>query len=205
MYRHYIKRIIDFTLALIGLICFSSILLGTAIAVRFFLGAPVIFKQFRPGKEGKPFIIFKFRTMKEAYDKNGEPLSDEKRLTAFGKFLRKTSLDELPELWNVLKGEMSFVGPRPLLMDYLPLYTKEQSRRHEIKPGITGWAQVNGRNEMPWDERLNLDVWYVNHQNFLLDLKILFRTILKVLACADVSSKEHATKERFMGTKKAQK
>ncbi|MCG8532751.1 MAG: sugar transferase [Desulfovibrionales bacterium] len=163
------------------------------------LGRPVLFKQVRPGIHGKPFKMIKFRTMLDACDSNGEPLPDEQRMTSLGDFLRATSLDELPELWNVLKGDMSLVGPRPLLMEYLPLYTPEQNRRHEMRPGITGWAQVNGRNGLAWEEKFKLDVWYVDNQSNLLDLKILLLTAKKVLERDGISAAGHVTAEKFRG------
>ena len=164
-----------------------------AALVRLFLGPGVLFRQLRPGRSGRPFIILKFRTMREAKDRNGRLLPDGERLTRFGRFLRSTSLDELPELWNVLRGDMGLVGPRPLLMEYIELYSPEQSRRHEVVPGITGWAQVNGRNAVRWKERLRLDVWYVDHYSLRLDLKILKRTALQVLTRRGVSAEGHAT------------
>jgi lipopolysaccharide/colanic/teichoic acid biosynthesis glycosyltransferase len=163
------------------------------------MGSPVFFRQTRPGYKGMPFVVYKFRTMTEARDASGVLLPDEQRLSAFGKWLRRTSLDELPQLWNVLKGDLSFVGPRPLLMEYLPLYNPEQFRRHEVKPGITGWAQVNGRNALGWPERLALDVWYVDHRSFLLDLKILGLTLFKVCKKEGVSAEGHATMPKFTG------
>ena len=169
--------------------------------VYFRLGSPIIFRQTRPGLRGEPFQMFKFRTMKNSCDSKGKLLPDDARLTNFGRFLRSTSLDELPELWNVLKGEMSLVGPRPLLMDYLPLYSPEQARRHEVKPGITGWAQVNGRNAISWEEKFELDVWYVDHQSFWLDLKILFLTVKNVIARHGISADGEATVEYFKGNK----
>lgn len=177
-------------------------MLVVALAVRLKLGRPVIFKQVRPGLHGRPFKLLKFRTMLETTDEENRPLADEHRLTHFGKWLRRSSLDELPELWNVLAGQMSLVGPRPLLMDYIPLYTREQSRRHDVKPGITGWAQVNGRNAVDWDERLRMDVWYVDNQTLLLDLKILWMTVYKVLISEGISKDGHATMEKFRGSGK---
>ena len=163
------------------------------------MGRPIIFTQQRPGLSGKPFTIYKFRTMNDERDAQGNLLPDEQRLTRFGKFLRKTSLDELPELFNVLKGDMSLVGPRPLLMEYLPLYSAEQARRHEVKPGITGWAQINGRNTLAWEDKFNLDVWYVDHLSFWLDVKILFITLLKVFKREGISQDGQATVEKFRG------
>lgn len=180
-------------------------MLITAILVRYKLGSPVIFKQQRPGLHGKPFYLYKFRTMTDERDENGELLPDHLRLTPFGQFLQKFSLDELPQLFNVLKGDISLVGPRPLLMEYLELYTPEQARRHEVKPGITGWAQVNGRNAISWEEKFKLDVWYVDHQSFWLDLKILFLTVIQVLKSEGISHEGHVTMEKFTGTKNAKK
>ena len=196
------KRLFDFVTALVVLLLFSPLLLLLALSVRFAIGSPVLFRQSRPGLHGKPFTLLKFRTMTDARDEHGNPLADELRLTAFGRFLRHSSLDELPELWNVLKGDMSLVGPRPLLMEYLPLYSAFQARRHEVRPGVTGWAQVNGRNELDWDERLRMDVWYVDHQSFWLDLKILWMTVFKVLRSEGVTQKGHATVEKFRGSGK---
>jgi lipopolysaccharide/colanic/teichoic acid biosynthesis glycosyltransferase len=169
-------------------------------AVRQSMGSPVLFRQVRPGYLGRPFRMYKFRTMRDARRPDGRPLPDVERLTAFGKFLRSTSLDELPELWNVLKGDMSLVGPRPLLPDYLPLYSHEQARRHDVKPGITGWAQVNGRNAIGWEEKLALDVWYVDHRSLPLDLRILFLTLKKVFLREGIDQGEGVTMERFRGT-----
>jgi sugar transferase EpsL len=175
------------------------LLLILSVAVRWKLGSPVFFRQQRPGMEGKPFRLFKFRTMTNARGVNGELLPDAQRLTRFGRFLRATSLDELPELLNVLKGDMSLVGPRPLLMQYLNHYTPEQARRHEVKPGITGWAQVNGRNALTWEEKFKLDVWYVDNQSFWLDIKIIFMTIWKILKREGINQQGQATMEEFMG------
>ena len=167
--------------------------------IRRDMGSPVLFRQTRPGVHGKPFQMTKFRTMRDAIDADGRPLPDAKRLTKFGRFLRSSSLDELPELWNVLKGDMSLVGPRPLLMDYLPLYSAEQARRHEVLPGVTGWAQINGRNAISWDEKFSLDVWYVDNRNLWLDLKILWFTIRKVFKREGISSAGEATMSKFEG------
>jgi lipopolysaccharide/colanic/teichoic acid biosynthesis glycosyltransferase len=183
----------------VGLILLAPVFLGVAAAVRLSLGSPVLFRQTRPGLGGKPFEMLKFRTMRDAHDARGNPLPDAERLTPLGRFLRATSLDELPELVNVLRGEMSLVGPRPLLMEYLPLYTPEQARRHEVRPGITGWAQVNGRNALSWEEKFRLDVWYVDHRSFWLDLRILARTVAKVFAREGISQEGQATMERFRG------
>jgi len=174
------KRFFDLILTVPGFILISPLLVFLAFFVRLFNGSPVFFSQLRPGKNGKPFQLFKFRTMTESKDADGNLLPDNKRLTSFGRFLRSTSLDEFPELINVLKGDMSLVGPRPLLMEYLPLYSPEQNRRHEIKPGITGWAQVNGRNAINWDEKFKLDVWYVDHQSIWLDVRILTITMVHI-------------------------
>jgi sugar transferase EpsL len=194
-----IKRLFDFFVALILLVVLSPIMLLLYFLILFKLGKPVIFKQKRPGKNTAVFNMFKFRTMLNSKDLNGNDLPDAERLTNFGKLLRSTSLDELPGLWNVLKGDMSLVGPRPLLIEYIPLYSEEQSRRHEVKPGITGWAQVNGRNAISWDEKFKLDVWYVDNHNFFIDLKILFLTIKKVLVREGISAQDHVSIEKFTG------
>jgi len=194
-----LKRIFDIAASGVALLLLSPVILVVAIQIRRKLGAPVLFCQIRPGKDGKPFQMIKFRTMKDAVDSAGNPLPDAERMTPFGQFLRATSLDELPELWNVLKGEMSLVGPRPLLMEYLPLYSKEQYRRHEVRPGVTGWAQVNGRNAISWEDKFKLDVWYVDNQSFLLDLKILFLTVKKVLVRDGISGEGEATMSKFTG------
>lgn len=194
------KRIFDFVIALSALLILSPVMLLVAILNRIYLGKPVFFVQQRPGLGGDPFNLLKFRTMKDAIDSNGHPLPDAERLTRYGRFLRSTSLDELPGLWNVLKGEMSLVGPRPLLMEYLPLYTKEQARRHDVRPGITGWAQVNGRNAISWDEKFAADIWYVDNQSLMLDLKILTMTVSKVLKKDGVSAAGEATMPRFTGS-----
>jgi sugar transferase EpsL len=193
------KRSFDLIVAGLMLIALGPILLLVALLIKMLLGGPILFRQERPGRYGKTFTIFKFRTMRDAVDRNGISLADEFRMTELGSFLRSTSLDELPELWNVLKGEMSLVGPRPLLKEYLPLYTAEQACRHEVRPGITGWAQVSGRNAISWDEKFNLDVWYVNHRSFLLDLKILFLTLWKVLRRDGIAQSGHVAAERFRG------
>lgn len=196
------KRIFDFTAALLGLIVLSVPLLALALLVRLKLGSPVFFLHQRPGLHGKPFRIVKFRTMTNERDPDGALLSDAARLTRFGLFLRATSLDELSELWNVLKGEMSLVGPRPLEMEYLPLYSPTQMRRHDVRPGITGWAQVNGRNAISWTRKFELDVWYVDHQSLWLDLRILILTVAKVLARSDVQPEGEGdgTLESFNGS-----
>ena len=195
------KRIFDFLLASIGLALLGIPLLLLAWQVRRKLGSPVLFRQVRPGLRGQPFEMVKFRTMTDARGPDGQLLPDAERLTAFGRFLRSSSLDELPELWNVLKGEMSLVGPRPLLMEYLPLYSREQARRHEVRPGITGWAQVNGRNALSWDDKFKLDVWYVDHRSLWLDIKILWLTVRKVVVREGISAAGEATMSKFTGTK----
>jgi sugar transferase EpsL len=196
-----VKRSFDFLLSFIAMLVISPFLLILAVLIRTILGSPVIFKQFRPGLHGESFQLVKFRSMTDEKDADGNLLPDSERIPRFGRFLRSTSLDELPELWNVLKGDMSFVGPRPLLMEYLPLYTKEQSRRHNVRPGLTGWAQVNGRNTLGWDEKFALDVWYVDNRSILLDLKIILMTIPKVLGSKDIAQDGHATMEPFRGSK----
>lgn len=194
------KPIFDFFASALILLLLLPVLLIIALLVRNKLGSPVFFRQIRPGLHSKPFEMIKFRTMTDARGANGVLLSDAERLTQFGRFLRSTSLDELPELWNVLRGEMSLVGPRPLLMEYLPLYTPEQARRHAVRPGITGWVQVNGRNVLSWEEKFRLDVWYVDHQSFWLDIKILFLTVKKVLSRDGISKDGHATTDYFKGS-----
>ena len=196
-----LKRVFDIVASGVALLLLSPVILVVAIQIRRKLGSPVLFRQIRPGKDGKPFQMIKFRTMLDALDKQGNPLPDDQRMTPFGSFLRATSLDELPELWNVLKGEMSLVGPRPLLMEYLPLYSQEQYRRHEARPGVTGWAQVNGRNAISWEDKFKLDVWYVDNQSFLLDLRILFLTVKKVLVRDGISGEGEATMSKFTGNK----
>jgi sugar transferase EpsL len=195
-----IKRFIDVTIALVVGLLASPLLAVLFVLVRIKLGSPVLFAQVRPGMHGKPFQMLKFRTMTTMTDSFGNLLPDAERLTAFGKFLRSTSLDELPELWNVLKGDMSLVGPRPLLMEYLPLYSEEQARRHEVRPGITGWAQINGRNAIGWDEKFKLDVWYVDNQAFWLDVRILWLTAQKVVQREGVSAQGEATMPKFTGS-----
>ena len=194
-----LKRVFDIIASLMGLILLSPVILITAILVRTKLGSPIFFTQDRVGKDNKIFKMIKFRTMSDERDEYGELLSDEYRLTSFGKFLRSTSIDELPELINVLKGDMSLVGPRPLLVKYLPLYSKEQIRRHEVKPGVTGWAQINGRNTISWSEKFKLDIWYVDNKSFLLDIKILFLTVYKVIKKEDINQSETDTMEAFNG------
>ncbi|AZV93901.1 sugar transferase [Pseudomonas sp. S 311-6] len=197
-----IKRLFDIVVSLTALVLLSPVLLIVSIQVRRKLGSPVFFRQIRPGLRGKPFEMIKFRTMRDAIDANGKPLPDAERLTAFGRMLRSTSLDELPELWNVLKGEMSLVGPRPLLMEYLHLYDKRQASRHDVKPGITGWAQVNGRNAISWEQKFEYDAWYVEHQSLWLDIKILWLTVKKVIIRDGISAEGSATMEKFQGTNK---
>lgn len=200
----FLKRVFDFVCALLGLAVLLPLLLLLALVIRFKLGSPVLFTQTRPGWREKPFQMIKFRSMTDERDENGELLPDEVRLNRFGRVLRATSLDELPELINVLKGDMSLVGPRPLLMKYLERYSPEQRRRHEVRPGVTGWAQVNGRNNLEWEDRFKLDVWYIDNWSFGLDLKILWRTVLKVLHRSDVAKVGHATMPEFMGSKEGQ-
>lgn len=195
------KRLFDFTAALLGLIALALPLLILCLLIRRKLGSPVLFRQIRPGLHGQPFEMVKFRTMTDARGPDGALLPDAERLTPFGRFLRSTSLDELPELWNVLKGDMSLVGPRPLLMEYLPLYSPEQARRHAVRPGVTGWAQVNGRNAISWDEKFALDTWYVDHQSLTLDMKILWLTVKKVLVREGISAAGEATMDKFTGSK----
>ena len=195
------KRFFDFAAALCGLFLLALPLLILCLLIRRRLGSPVFFRQIRPGLHGQPFEMVKFRTMTDACGPDGALLPDAERLTPFGRFLRSTSLDELPELWNVLKGDMSLVGPRPLLMEYLPLYSPEQARRHEVRPGITGWAQVNGRNAISWEEKFALDTWYVDHQSLLLDIRILWLTVKKVLVREGISAAGEATMGKFTGRK----
>lgn len=196
------KRLFDFMCAFVGLVFLSPVILITALLIRKKIGSPVLFRQQRPGLHGKPFFVYKFRTMTDERDEFGKLMPDHIRLTSFGKLLRKLSLDELPQLFNVLKGDISLVGPRPLLMEYLELYTPEQARRHDVRPGITGWAQVNGRNAISWEEKFRLDVWYVENQSFWLDLKILMMTVLKVFKSEGVSQQGHVTMSKFTGSKK---
>ena len=199
-YKCFGKRLTDLGIALTALALLWPVLLCLALLVWLKLGVPAFFRQTRPGLHGRPFQLIKFRTMRDAFDAQGNSLPDAERLTRFGRWLRATSLDELPELWNVLKGDMSLVGPRPLLMEYLPLYTAAQARRHEAKPGITGWAQVNGRNSLSWEEKFELDVWYVDHRSFWLDVKIILLTIKKVLLREGISAQGEATMPRFTGS-----
>lgn len=197
----FIKRLIDITIATLFLLIFALPMAVIAISVLIFLGRPIFFSQPRAGYKGRIFTIRKFRTMKEARDKNGDPLTDAERLSIFGKMLRATSLDELPELWNILVGEMSLVGPRPLLAEYLPLYSSEQARRHNVHPGLTGWAQVNGRNAISWDERFKLDLWYVDNWSLWLDLKILLMTAINIFKTSNISNQGHATMPKFEGAR----
>jgi lipopolysaccharide/colanic/teichoic acid biosynthesis glycosyltransferase len=195
------KRVVDFAGALMGLIILSPVIVVVAILIKHKLGGPVLFRQVRPGREGKPFEMIKFRTMRDAYDHNNVPLPDAQRMTPFGSFLRTSSLDELPELWNVLKGDMSLVGPRPLLMEYLPLYNERQYLRHRVRPGVTGWAQINGRNALSWPEKFELDVWYVENRSFWLDLQIIALTVKKVMKKDGISARGEATMSKFTGNK----
>ncbi|MGE8078375.1 sugar transferase [Peribacillus loiseleuriae] len=194
------KRIMDVFISLIVLIILAPVITLIGFLIKYKLGSPILFKQQRPGLHGKPFYVYKFRSMNESKDSKGKLLPDNQRLTTLGTFLRKFSLDELPQLINVIKGDLSLVGPRPLLMEYLPLYTEEQLKRHLVKPGITGWAQVNGRNAITWEEKFKLDVWYVNHQALFLDIKILWLTIIKVILSEGVNQAEHITMAPFTGT-----
>lgn len=201
IYNRFIKRLFDIVLSLLFIILFCWLYLIVAILVRVKLGSPVLFKQPRPGKDEKIFDMYKFRTMTDGRDASGNLLPDAQRMTPFGSFLRKTSLDELPEMFTILKGDMSFVGPRPLLVKYLPLYNEEQHRRHEVRPGLTGWAQVNGRNLLSWEDKFAKDVYYVDNISFLLDLKIIFKTVAVVFNHSGISSETDATMEAFTGTK----
>ena len=196
-----LKRILDVAIASTALVLLSPVYALVAYKVKKNLGSPVLFRQTRPGLHGQPFEMIKFRSMKDAMDKAGNPLPDSERLTPFGKMLRATSLDEMPELWNVIKGDMSIVGPRPLLMEYLPLYNSEQAKRHEVRPGITGYAQVNGRNAISWEKKFELDTWYVENQSLWLDFKIMLKTVKKVLAKDDISAEGEVTMHKFTGTK----
>ncbi|MFY0990305.1 sugar transferase [Halomonas sp. C05BenzN] len=193
------KRLLDILLALVALMLLSPLLAAVALLVRLTLGSPVLFRQTRPGLNGRPFPMIKFRTMREAVDARGNPLPNEERMTRVGQWLRASSLDELPELWNVLRGDMSLVGPRPLLMEYLPLYDAHQLRRHEVRPGVTGWAQVNGRNALTWDEKFDLDVWYVDHRSLWLDLRILLLTVKKVVVREGITHDGDVAMPRFRG------
>lgn len=197
-----IKRCLDIIIASTALLLLSPLYFFVAYKVKKNLGSPVLFRQIRPGLNGKPFEMIKFRSMKDAVDQQGNVLPDSERLTAFGKTLRSSSLDEMPELWNVLKGDMSIVGPRPLLMDYLPLYSQEQAKRHNVRPGITGYAQVNGRNAISWEQKFKLDIWYVENQTIWLDIKIMFKTVKKVLVREGINQSEQVTMTRFTGNTK---
>ena len=205
MSRSFLSRVAKRALDVVGagtaLVLAAPVMAVTAVAVAAELGRPVLFRQVRPGQHGEPFAMFKFRTMRDATDQRGRPLPDAERLTPLGQFLRAASLDELPELWNVLRGEMSLVGPRPLLMQYLPLYSRDQARRHDVKPGITGWAQIHGRNSLSWDEKFALDVWYVDHASVWLDLRILVRTVRAVLQKDGISHAGDATMPAFTGSR----
>jgi lipopolysaccharide/colanic/teichoic acid biosynthesis glycosyltransferase len=194
------KRILDVVIASTALVVLSPLYAFVAYKVKKNLGSPVLFRQVRPGLNGQPFEMIKFRTMKDAVDAQGNPLPDSERLTAFGKMLRATSLDEMPELWNVIKGDMSIVGPRPLLMEYLPLYNAEQAKRHDVRPGMTGYAQVNGRNAIGWEEKFKLDTWYVENRSLWLDFKIMLKTVKKVISKDDISAEGEATMTRFTGS-----
>lgn len=200
MYRMFIKRFLDILLSLAAIIILSPVLAVLAVLVRVKLGSPILFRQERPGKNGKIFMLYKFRTMTDACGDDGRLLADDIRLTKFGRLLRSTSLDELPELFNILKGDMSIIGPRPLLVAYLPLYSEEQSRRHEVRPGLSGWAQVHGRNALEWEEKFSLDVYYVDHLSFLMDAKIIFTTIIKVFRRDGISQQGEATVQAFTGS-----
>lgn len=198
-YVRYGKRAFDIVGATAGLLLLAPVLLVVAAAVRLHFGRPILFRQIRPGKGAALFTIYKFRTMRNSADRTGRVLPDAERLTTFGRWLRSTSLDELPELWNVARGQMSLVGPRPLLPEYLPRYSERQSRRHEVRPGITGWAQVNGRNELTWDQKFELDVWYVDHISFPLDMTIMWRTLINVIGRRAINSPDAATAPEFLG------
>lgn len=195
-----LKRLLDIVIASSALVLLSPVYAFVAYKVRKNLGSPVLFRQVRPGLKGKPFEMIKFRSMKDAVDAQGNPLPDNERLTPFGQMLRSSSLDEMPELWNVIKGEMSIVGPRPLLMEYLPLYNEQQAKRHNVRPGITGYAQVNGRNAISWEKKFELDTWYVENRSLWLDFKIMLKTVQKVLSKDDISAEGEATMSKFMGT-----
>ncbi len=195
-----VKRAFDILASACGLILFAPFMLATAVAVRMFLGSPILFRQVRPGLGGRPFELMKFRTMLDARSETGAPLPDDQRLTGFGRFLRASSLDELPQLWNVLRGDMSLVGPRPLLVQYLPLYSTHQARRHDVRPGLTGWTQVKGRNSLSWEEKLDLDVWYVDNKTFFLDLRIIFMTAMRLIRPRGIAAEGHATMPEFRGS-----
>ena len=200
MYRNLIKPLLDIIIALIAFIMFAPIFIIVLVILSISNSGSAFFTQLRPGKNGEIFKIIKFKTMNDKKDLNGELLSDDRRITKLGQIIRKTSLDEIPQLLNVIKGDMSIVGPRPLLPSYLELYSKEQARRHDVKPGITGWAQVNGRNAISWEEKFKLDVWYVDHQSFLLDLKIIFKTVKKVFISEGINTEGQATTQHFKGS-----
>ena len=195
----FIKRVFDLIVSLLAMAVLFPVMLVAAFLVRVFLGTPILFKQQRPGYKGQPFFMYKFRSMKNSFARDGTPLTDAERLTGFGRMLRSLSLDEMPELFNILRGEMSFVGPRPLLMEYLPLYSPEQARRHDVIPGLTGWAQVNGRNAIDWPTRFELDVWYVDHWSFWLDLRIILLTVWKVISREGINQEGQSTVEYFKG------
>jgi lipopolysaccharide/colanic/teichoic acid biosynthesis glycosyltransferase len=197
----FMKRIFDVAFSFFGLILLSPVITVVAWKINRELGSPVLFKQLRPGKNGKPFEMMKFRSMRDANDADGNPLPDDQRMTSFGSFLRSSSLDELPELWNVFKGDMSLVGPRPLLMEYIPLYSQVQYRRHEVRPGVTGWAQINGRNAISWENKFELDIWYVDNRSLWLDMKVILLTIKKVLVRDGISAEGEATMTKFTGSK----
>jgi lipopolysaccharide/colanic/teichoic acid biosynthesis glycosyltransferase len=199
-YRRYGKRLLDLALAIPVALLLGPVVIVVAVLVRWRLGTPVLFRQPRAGFQNRAFTLNKFRSMLDAVDKHGEPLPDEVRLTRFGKLLRSLSLDELPQLWNVLRGDMSLIGPRPLLVEYVPRYNAQQRRRHEVLPGITGWAQVNGRNAISWEDKFAYDVWYVDHLSLGLDLRILWKTVMRVVAAKDVNADQHATMPKFMGS-----
>jgi lipopolysaccharide/colanic/teichoic acid biosynthesis glycosyltransferase len=200
LYRRYGKRGLDLTVGLSAAILLAPLIGVVAALTRWAIGSPVLFRQPRGGLGGRTFVVVKFRTMRDAHDQHGQPLPDELRLTRFGSWVRRLSLDELPQLWNVINGTMSLVGPRPLLVEYLPRYSPQQARRHEVRPGITGWAQVNGRNALSWEARFALDVWYVDHVSLWLDLRILAATVLRVFRRGDVNAEGHATMPKFMGS-----
>lgn len=204
MYRRWAKRVLDLIVAVPALLLLMPVMGAIAICVRFKLGTPVIFHQPRAGRNGQPFTLYKFRTMTDERDVAGNLLPPVERLTSYGRFLRSTSMDELPQLWNVVRGDMSLVGPRPLLLDYLPLYTPKQARRHQVRPGVTGWAQVKGRNALTWEEKFALDVWYVDHLGLVLDLKILLLTLERIVRRDDVNTRNGALMPRFMGSQPAE-
>lgn len=200
MYRCFGKRFLDIVISGVALILLSPVFIITGILVRMKLGSPVVFAQKRPGKDGRVFTMYKFRSMRNAVDSTGRPLPDKERMTAFGDVLRKLSLDELPELWNIFKGEMSLVGPRPLLVEYLEVYTEQERHRHDVLPGLTGWAQVNGRNAISWKKKFELDLYYVEHMSLIMDLRILWMTVVKVFKRSDINARGHVTVEKYNGT-----